>query len=239
MPERTAKSYASGISSRTARASCTCTGLRSTKARPPVLSRLIGIELMRAPVTPISYPRAATSCSAPSFSRATIVPFDSQRRAAVAAIASSTGCSSLGEREMTLNTSDVAVWYSRLSVSSPVRVSSSCCRVCSSSRSRAFSMAMTAWSANVSTRAIWRSVKGRGDWRPRNSVPTSSESRRKGTPSTTGVASVAPAPKARRLGSDSALLTWMVRPSAATRPITDCGGGGVKFFSTHRRCSSV
>ena len=32
---------------------------------------------------------------------------------------------------------------------------------CSSVSSRAFSMAMTAWSAKVSIRAIWLSVKGR------------------------------------------------------------------------------
>ena len=40
-------------------------------------------------------------------------------------MASSTGCSSFGEREMTASTSDVAVWYSRLSVSSFVRACTS------------------------------------------------------------------------------------------------------------------
>ena len=47
-----------------------------------------------------------------------------------------------GERLITLSTSLVAVWYSSDSVSSRVRA-------CTSSNSRAFSMAITAWSAKV------------------------------------------------------------------------------------------
>ena len=47
-------------------------------------------------------------------------------------------------------------WTER--VSSPVRA-------CSSVSSRAFSMAMAAWSAKVSIRAIWFSVNGRTSWR--------------------------------------------------------------------------
>ena len=43
---------------------------------------------------------------------------------------------------MTLRTSEVAVWYSSVSCSSRVRA-------CTSSNSRTFSIAITAWSANV------------------------------------------------------------------------------------------
>ena len=57
-------------------------------------------------------------------------------------MASSTGCSSFGEREITPSTFDVAVWYSRVSETSRVLA-------CTSSNSRVFSMAITAWSANV------------------------------------------------------------------------------------------
>jgi hypothetical protein len=68
-------------------------------------------------------------------------------RTAVSEMESTTGCNASGEREMTARTSDVAVWYSRLSVSSFVRV-------CSASNSRVFSMAITAWSAKVLTSSI-------------------------------------------------------------------------------------
>ena len=61
---------------------------------------------------------------------------------------SSTGWRSIGERAMTLSTSAVAVCCSSASVSSG-RL-----RCSSSSNRRAFSIAITAWSANVSSRAI-------------------------------------------------------------------------------------
>ena len=54
---------------------------------------------------------------------------------------------SVGELEITRRMSPVAVWFSSDSVSSRVRV-------CTSSNSRAFSMAITAWSAKVSTSSI-------------------------------------------------------------------------------------
>ena len=53
----------------------------------------------------------------------------------------------VGERLMTLSTSLVAVWYSSDSCSSRVRA-------CTSSKRRTFSMAITAWSAKVSTSSI-------------------------------------------------------------------------------------
>ena len=60
---------------------------------------------------------------------------------------------SVGELEMTLKISAVAVCCSRASVRSAFLVWSSLKR-------RAFSMAMAAWSAKVSIRAICLSVKG-------------------------------------------------------------------------------
>ena len=66
---------------------------------------------------------------------------------------SSTGCSSPGDRLMTLSTSAVAVCCSSASLSSLVRA-------CTSSNSRTFSMAITAWSAKVVTSSICFSVNG-------------------------------------------------------------------------------
>src|SRR5215471_8423908 len=76
-----------------------------------------------------------------------------QSRAAVSTTVSSTGCTLEVERLMTLSTSLVAVWYS--SDSSRSRV-----RACNSPSSRAFSIAITAWSAKVRTNSICRSVNG-------------------------------------------------------------------------------
>ncbi len=71
----------------------------------------------------------------------------SQSRAALCAIASNTGCTSVGELEITRRISPVAVCCSRVSVRSRLRASSSV-------NSRTFSMAMTAWSAKVFSSAI-------------------------------------------------------------------------------------
>ena len=83
-----------------------------------------------------------------------------QSRVAVSTTVSSTGCTSKVERLMTLSTSLVAVWYS--SDSSRSRV-----RGCNSPSSRAFSIAMTAWSAKVRTSSICRSVNGSTRFRAR------------------------------------------------------------------------
>ena len=90
---------------------------------------------------------------------------------------SSTGCTSAVERLMTLSTSLVAVWYS--SDSSRSRV-----RACNSPSSRAFSIAMTAWSAKVRTSSICRSVNGSTRFRERVIAPSTAPSRSSGTPST-------------------------------------------------------
>ena len=77
----------------------------------------------------------------------------SQMRIALASMAWNTGSSSPGELLMTLKTSEVAVCCSSASVSSRVRA-------CTSSNSRVFSMAITAWSAKVVTRSISLAVNG-------------------------------------------------------------------------------
>ena len=81
---------------------------------------------------------------------------------------------SVGEPEITLRISLVAVCCSSASVSARLRA-------CSSVNSRTFSIAMTAWSANVFNSAIWRSVNGRTSRRRMVSVPIASPSRSIGT----------------------------------------------------------
>ena len=77
----------------------------------------------------------------------------SQMRVAFSSMAWNTGSSSPGELEMTCSTSEVAVCCSSASVSSRVRA-------CTSSNSRTFSIAITAWSAKVVTSSICFSVNG-------------------------------------------------------------------------------
>ena len=71
----------------------------------------------------------------------------SHSRTALATIVSNTGWTSVGELLMTRRISLVAVCCSSASVRSAFRA-------CSSVNSRAFSMAITAWSAKVSSSAI-------------------------------------------------------------------------------------
>ncbi len=78
----------------------------------------------------------------------------SQRRAALLAMVSKTGWTSVGELEMTRRISPVAVCCSRVSVRSRFRRSSSWKR-------RTFSTAITAWSAKVPRRAICPAENGR------------------------------------------------------------------------------
>jgi len=90
----------------------------------------------------------------------------SQSRIAFSSIASNTGARSPGDELMTCNTSAVAVCCSRAS-----RVSV---------RSRAFSIAMTAWAAKFCNRAISLSVKGRISVRQEEIMPSSAPSLRSG-----------------------------------------------------------
>ena len=78
---------------------------------------------------------------------------------------------------MTLSTSEVAVWYSSASVTCRVRA-------CTSSNSRAFSIAITAWSAKVVASSICFALKGRACGRIKRITPMGDPSRRSGTPTT-------------------------------------------------------
>jgi len=90
------------------------------------------------------------------------------RVVAAAAMASNTGCTSVGELEITRRISAVAV----------------CCSSASfvSLNNRTFSMAITAWSANVVTRPICLSVKARTSLRQIKKVPMSMPSLSIGIP---------------------------------------------------------
>jgi hypothetical protein len=79
----------------------------------------------------------------------------SQSRVMRSRMTSYTAWSSVGELEITRRISLVAVCCSSASVRSRFLASSSL-------NNRTFSMAMTAWSAKVWSRAIWLSGKGSG-----------------------------------------------------------------------------
>ena len=96
--------------------------------------------------------------------------------AADATSVSSTALRSKEARLITLSTSAVAVCCSSDSVSSRVRA-------CTSSNSRTFSIAITAWSAKVSTSSICLSVNGRTCLRHKMITPIGVPSRMSGTPS--------------------------------------------------------
>ena len=87
---------------------------------------------------------------------------------------SSTGWISVGEDAITRSTSLVAVCCSRASVRSRLRS-------CSSLNNRTFSMAITAWSAKVLSRAICFSEKGRTWVRRKWMTPRATPSRISGT----------------------------------------------------------
>jgi hypothetical protein len=97
-------------------------------------------------------------------------------RVALASIVSNTGLSSPGELLMTCSTSEVAVCCSSDSVSSFVRA-------CTSSKSRVFSIAITAWSAKVVTSSICLSANGFTTFRARLNMPMATPPRSNGTPS--------------------------------------------------------
>ena len=135
---------------------------------------------------------------------------------------SSTACKSNAERLITFKTSAVAVCCARDSSRSRVFA-------CTWSNSRTFSMAITAWSANVRTNSIWRSVKLPG--------------RRLATTMTPSTLSLRNSGAANRSGSEPANVTvqhnqdrrgrprWLrdrrsgerVRPPIADPARADCG----------------
>ena len=89
---------------------------------------------------------------------------------------SNTGWTLVGELEITRRISPVAVCCSRVSVRSWLRS-------CTSVNRRTFWIAITAWSAKVSSKAIWLSENGRGVLREEDH-PDDGPSRNIGTPST-------------------------------------------------------
>ncbi len=93
-----------------------------------------------------------------------------RRLTAVVTIASNTGCTSVGELLMTRRMSALAVWLASASFVSLNR--------------RTFSIAITAWSANVCSRLISAGANGRTSLRSREIAPTASPSRSSGTFST-------------------------------------------------------
>src|SRR5262245_25341572 len=128
--------------------SSTWTACRISVARPTKLSRLTRLRSVRVRSSrSLGRPQCATGRNVSSSSRQMTVRSDWHSLCAVATIVSKTGCTSLGEREITPSTSLVAVCRSSDSCSSFVRA-------CTSSNSRVFSMAMTAWSAKVLTSSI-------------------------------------------------------------------------------------
>ena len=104
--------------------------------------------------TPAAHRACATVRKHRPRSRYRVPNLASQMRIAFASMAWNTGSSSPGELEMTCSTSEVAVCCSSASVRSSVRWRSS-------SSSRVFSMAMTAWAAKFWTNSICLSVNGR------------------------------------------------------------------------------
>ena len=95
-------------------------------------------------------------------------------------------------------------------------------RACTSSNSRTFSIAITAWSAKVVTSSICLSVNGSTFARRKPRTPMSFPSRSSGTPSTVRV----PFSKPARLqeGSSGSATTsgiWTDLPSSTTRPTID------------------
>ena len=118
--------------------------VRSRIERPEVLSRSSG---MRKSPRGSAVPAVALQRTK-SPSRSMMATCETpNRRNALCAMASNTGCASSGVPAMTRRISLVAVCCSNASVSSRVRA-------CTSSNSRVFSMAITAWSAKVSSSSI-------------------------------------------------------------------------------------
>ena len=155
---------------------------------PPVLSCACALLRFSGPgkITGLRRRNSAYSAGAPcrapvrklSPSQSKSVPnLASQRRVAFASMASNTGSSSPGELEMICSTSEVAVCCSSASLSSAVRA-------CTSSNSRTFSIAITAWSAKIVTSSICFSENGRTVFLTSEITPIGFPSRRSGTPRT-------------------------------------------------------
>ena len=146
-------------------------------------------------------------------------------------IVSNTGWTSVGELLMTRRISLVAVCCSRASVRSAFFV-------CSSWRSRAFSIAITAWSAKVSMRAIWLSVNARTSCRKMRITPSSSPARSMGIARVVRLGSIS---RARSVYSGSAWTSrmWTVRRSRAARALALWRPGAMGLSSRKVRSSGA
>ena len=124
----------------------------------------------------------------------------------------------VGERLMTFSTSLVAVCCSSASVSSRVRA-------CTSSNRRAFSMAMTAWSAKVSTSAICCSVKAGPRCAIRTIAPIGCSFPQKRYAESRAIRPSMPGYVSwgciRGVGEDILDLDRLRRSGSATRPVTE------------------
>ena len=139
---------------------------RSSSARPEIESRLIGSASMVLTGSGDGPFDARCRNISPSV-RYMDAADASHSRAARSAIASSTGCTSVGELEMTRRISATAVCCSSASFVALKR--------------RTFSIAIAAWSAKVFTRAICLSVNARASMRQRVIAPMARSSRIRGT----------------------------------------------------------
>ena len=130
-----------------------------------------------------------------------------QTRAAFAATASNTGCTSVGEALITCRISAVAVWRSSASFVSLNR--------------RTFSIAITAWSAKVFNRSTWRCGVLPGSGQATTSAPTGTPSFSSGAPTMRRqFPTVAVAWSYSGSLSVSSMLT--ARAARITRPLIRC-----------------
>ena len=104
-----------------------------------------------------------------------------KRRMPQSMMTSNTGATSTGDSLITRSTSLIAVWYSRDSLSSSVRSSTLCSASCVSANSRAFWIAITAWSQNERASATSCSLNGPASVRSRQSTPTQAAARISGS----------------------------------------------------------
>ncbi len=158
----------------------------------------------------------------PPLSRKMAASSVSQNLAALSTTTSSTGWMSVGEVAITRRMSPVAVCCSRASETSLLRA-------CTSSRRRAFSMAMAAWAAKVCNRPICLSLNGLTSRRRITSTPIASCSR------ISGVAAIVRWPK--RSASDRLIgysppgaemsVTCRVWRSISARPVTQSRVAGM------------
>ncbi len=194
--------------------SATCTGSSVTAVRPTTPSPFRG-RASRCACTSassvFSEARSSKSSRASSYSKIDPPsrPDSSTARATMVVSTVSRSSDELTARP----TSPSALSCSTDRVRSPVRASSSF-------NSRAFSMAMTAWSAKVWTSAIWESENGPGARRWRESTPIGSPPRMMGTESWQRKPSpVMKRVRLMRAVGSSTSGTWTTLPSAAARPV--------------------